>query len=88
MPPWICGEYVDTVAVRITDHPIAALLCEQFGKPIVSTSANLSKGSPAKDTATVQQRFPQGIDIIIKGEVGSLAQPTQIFEALTGLVLR
>lgn len=33
-----------TVAFRVTSHPFAHALCEAFGKPIVSTSANVSGG--------------------------------------------
>lgn len=31
-----------TVAIRVTSHPFASRLTEAFGRPIVSTSANLS----------------------------------------------
>lgn len=34
------------VAMRVTSHPVARVLCEGLGAPIVSTSANLS-GQPA-----------------------------------------
>ncbi len=38
-PMWISGER-STVAVRVTAHPLAARLCDEFGGAIVSTSAN------------------------------------------------
>src|SRR5512143_218632 len=40
-PHWLRGEH-DTLAVRVTAHPVAAALCRAFGGPIVSTSANLA----------------------------------------------
>jgi L-threonylcarbamoyladenylate synthase len=33
-----------TVAFRVTSHPFARALCEAFGKPVVSTSANIAGG--------------------------------------------
>ena len=36
----ISGDF-DSVAVRVSAHPIVQKLCREFGKPIISTSANL-----------------------------------------------
>lgn len=55
-----------SVAIRVTKHPFCKALIEAFGKPIVSTSANIS-GEP----------FPQHFDNIspqIKANVGAIAQ--------------
>lgn len=39
----------DSLAVRLTREPFSAKLCQRFGRPIVSTSANVS-GQPAPAT--------------------------------------
>lgn len=39
-PRWLTGRF-DSLAVRVTDHPLVIELCEAYGKPLVSTSANL-----------------------------------------------
>ena len=44
-PRWLTGRF-DSLAVRVTDHPLVVALCLAFGKPLVSTSANLT-GQPA-----------------------------------------
>ena len=41
VPAWIRGNH-DSVAVRVTAHPIARALCEQFGGPLISTSCNIA----------------------------------------------
>ncbi|HRN60194.1 MAG TPA: Sua5/YciO/YrdC/YwlC family protein, partial [Chiayiivirga sp.] len=47
VPHGLRGDH-DTLAVRITAHPVAAALCEAFGGPIVSTSANRAGEPPAR----------------------------------------
>ena len=38
-PRWLTGRF-DSLAVRVTDHPLVVALCQAYGKPLVSTSAN------------------------------------------------
>jgi len=87
VPEWIRGAHT-TVAVRVTAHPIASLLCKEFGKPIVSTSANIEGHEPARDEKTVQKVFNDKIDLLVSGQVGDHAKPTEIRDALTGKILR
>jgi L-threonylcarbamoyladenylate synthase len=87
IPSWLTGKH-DSMAVRVTDHPIANKICEQFGGPIISTSANLSGQLPARDERTVKLTFGQSIDYIVPGKVGGLAQPTSIHDAVTGEKIR
>ncbi|WP_460186324.1 L-threonylcarbamoyladenylate synthase [Thiomicrorhabdus hydrogeniphila] len=86
MPDWITGGR-DTVAIRVSNHPVIQALCSQFGGPIVSTSANLTNQAPAKSCEQVSQMFT-GKVLCISAELGNLKQPTQIKEAKTGRVLR
>lgn len=47
VPDWLRGEH-DSLAVRVTAHPLAAALCRAFDGPLVSTSANLAGAPPAR----------------------------------------
>jgi L-threonylcarbamoyladenylate synthase len=85
-PLWIKGAH-DTVAVRVTDHPIAKSLCEQFGGAIVSTSANVQGKPPTKTAEEVKAIFDQDV-FVVEGQVGGLAKPTEIRDGVTGKVLR
>ena len=87
IPNWISGVY-DTVAIRITNHPVARQLCEQYGKPIVSTSANLSGQPPAKNGEEVYAQFGDAISYIVPGSLGGLTQPTEIRDAETHELIR
>lgn len=72
----------NSLAVRVTAHPVARALCEGVGGPIVSTSANPEGLPPAKTVAEVEQYFGQQCEIV-DGQIGDLAQPTSIRDALT-----
>lgn len=86
-PAWIHGNH-NTVAVRITAHPIARDLCTHFGKPLISTSANVEGELPARTAKAVEEMFPTGIKMIVFGETGGLSKPTEIRDAVSGIVIR
>ncbi len=85
-PRWLRGKHA-TIAVRVTAHPVAAALCDAFGGPIVSTSANASGRPPARTALQARRRCP-GIDAILNGRTGGLARPTEIRDATTGQTVR
>lgn len=86
-PSWISGIH-NTIALRITAHPIAKTICEEFSGPIVSTSANPENQSPAKTADQVRHYFPSGIDMLVSGEVGDLLCPTSIRDVISGELIR
>lgn len=84
---WLRGEHA-TIAVRVTDHPLAAKLCRVFGGALVSTSANVSGASPARTPEELQTQFKDQLDYVVVGELGGLAKPSQIRDVLSGRILR
>jgi L-threonylcarbamoyladenylate synthase len=86
-PAWITGGR-DSIAVRISAHPVVVALCDAFGGAVVSTSANRSGEPPARTRAELDPVLAGAIDGIATGETGGLAQPTEIRSALDGAVLR
>lgn len=87
VPHWITGLHTG-VAVRLSAHPTVVALCEAFGGPVVSTSANLSGAPPAFAHDELDPRLLGRIDGVCEGETGGLEAPTPIRDALTGTVLR
>ena len=85
-PAWITGEH-DTIAVRVTDHPVVKDLCEKLGKPLVSTSANPSGQAPAKDVAQAKVYFGNNVTYV-EGTVGGHSRPSTIRDGQTGQVIR
>jgi len=77
-----------TLAVRITEHPLAKALCEEFGGPIVSSSANKAGARPAKKLIQVRKNFRSKIKNYVNGALGSSLEPSQIIDIKTGKVVR
>lgn len=84
---WITGDFT-TVALRVTDHPVAQALCLNFGGPLVSTSANPLGQAPARTRAQVKHYFESQLQAIAPGCVGARAQPSEIRDLQTGRILR
>lgn len=84
---YLKGQF-DTLAVRVSNHPIVKELCEKFNGPIVSTSANISNQEAARTPEQVEQIFGKKVDFIIEGETDLNAQPSEIRDALTDKIIR
>ncbi|UZK02408.1 L-threonylcarbamoyladenylate synthase [Venatoribacter cucullus] len=85
VPRLLRGEH-ESLAVRVTAHPLVRALCEQVG-PLVSTSANPAGQEPARSLQDVQHYFKDSLDYILPGELGGRAQPSEI-RTLSGQRLR
>ena len=86
VPDWLTGEH-DTIAVRVSAHPVVQDLCRAFAGAIVSTSANLTGLVPARAAYQVRWQLPQ-IDFVLPGNVGGAKNPSQIRDAQTGEIIR
>ncbi|MGH8400603.1 MAG: L-threonylcarbamoyladenylate synthase [Gammaproteobacteria bacterium] len=87
VPDWITGGR-DTLAVRVTAHPVARTLCELTGMALISTSANLSGHAPARTALQVRVRLDAEVDHIVTGYTGPQRNPTEIRDARSGSILR
>lgn len=87
IPEYLCGEH-DTIALRVSNHPVIQNLCAAFDGPLVSTSANRSGALPARDIEQLHRYFPHELNAIVAGELGGRQQPSQIIDLLTGQQLR
>jgi len=85
-PRWLTGRF-ETLAVRVTDHPLVIALCEAFGKPLVSTSANLTGLPPCRSTQEVRLQFGHDFPVL-DGATGGRVNPSEICDALTGELFR
>ena len=85
VPPWISGGR-STVALRVSAHPVVRALCDGFGGPLVSTSANRSGGPAATCLLDVQLRFPQVLRV--PGELTQPGKASTIRDLQTGNIVR
>lgn len=54
-----------TLGVRVPDHEFCRKLLRKFGKPIVSTSANISGEQTPKNLAEVSREIIDGVDFVV-----------------------
>ncbi len=85
LPEWVTGRH-DSVALRVTDHPLVRELCMLVG-PLISTSANPAGGA-ARSRLRVQQYFDGQLDSILGGPLGGRKHPSTIRDLRTGALIR
>ncbi|PID49222.1 MAG: threonylcarbamoyl-AMP synthase [Proteobacteria bacterium] len=85
--PLIRG-YHDSLAVRVSTHPVCHELCTQLGHPLISSSANLAEQAPARDLISLQTYFGQQLDCILDLPLGGRDKPSEIRDARTGEIIR
>lgn len=87
VPSWISGQHA-TVAVRVSSHPALAALCDAYGGPLVSTSANPGGARPARAIFQVYNYFGSALDYVLPGRLGARMRPTVIRDLASGAILR
>jgi L-threonylcarbamoyladenylate synthase len=86
-PRWLRGSH-DSLAVRVTAHPVARALCSRAGQALVSTSANVSRRPPHRKLLPLRCQLGSTVDYVLAGEVGGRAEPTVIRDGRTGRLVR
>lgn len=86
-PRWISGGR-DSIAVRVTAHPLARALCLRVGDALVSTSANVSRRPPHRRALRLRRDLGRQLDYLLTGPLGGQATPTVIRDGTTGRALR
>lgn len=84
---WVSGQF-DSIAVRVTDHPLVQQLCNAYGKPLTSTSANLTGQPSCMTTEEVEQQLGDKLVAILRGVTGGRNKPSEIRDARTLQILR
>lgn len=86
VPEWICGCF-DTVAIRVSAHPVVRALCQKTDGPLVSTSANPQGLAPARYGYKARQYFAGRVEYA-PGQVDLNASPTEIRDLMSGRIVR
>lgn len=76
-PAWIRGAH-ESVAVRVSAHPVIRGICAEFRKPIVLTPANPAGKPPATTTLRLRQYFRGSIDDVVPGDIGGVGRPSEL----------
>ncbi|CAL4323573.1 Threonylcarbamoyl-AMP synthase [Buchnera aphidicola (Periphyllus testudinaceus)] len=86
IPFWLTGNS-KFIAVRITKNKFIKNLCLFFGKPIISTSANISGNKPCINSQEIKDIFGKNFPIL-EGFLGNKKKPSKIINLLTGEKIR
>jgi len=86
-PVWLTGKH-QSIAVRISTHPVIKQLCTLFNGALVSTSANISGLPSVKKNWLVHKQFANKIDYYVPGELGRFKKESEIRNIKTGEVIR
>ena len=65
-----------SVGIRITKENFSKDLCAAFGRPIVSTSANISGQPSAQNFSEITEEIKKGVDFIVKYRQTDLSKAT------------
>lgn len=87
VPEWVRGQF-NTVAVRVSAHPVVKALCDAAGMPIISTSANLAGHEPLLTQAGVEEEFGLLLQGVVSGKTGEQKAPSIIQDLRTGQLVR
>lgn len=87
LPSFLTGRF-STLAVRLTEHPVARAVCAAMGGPIVSTSANRSGYPAASNHLQVRRNLGALVDLTLPQPVGGDLRPSQIVDLQTGAIIR
>ncbi len=87
VPDWLAGQH-ETIAIRVSAHPVCRALCAAFGGAIVSTSANPRQGAPGMNAGEVEAYFGSALCGTVAGDLGAGNRPSEIRDLATGRVLR
>ncbi|KGT86237.1 tRNA(ANN) t(6)A37 threonylcarbamoyladenosine modification protein [Erwinia typographi] len=85
-PRWLTGRFA-SLAVRVSNHPDVQRLCLGYGKPLVSTSANLTGLPPCRTAEEVHQQFGADFPVLL-GTTGGRLNPSEIRDVITGELIR
>ena len=71
----------NTIAIRIPRHLFSQRLIAEYGKPIVSTSANINKNETPKVFSEISSSILEGVDHVVNLEKEKIGiMPSRIFK--------
>lgn len=73
-----------TIAIRIPKHEFCVQLIESLGKPIVSTSANISGDATPKSFSEISQPILDGVDYVVNLEREKITQKSSTILKING----
>ena len=71
----------NTIAIRIVNHHFCTPLIREFGKPLISTSANISGAPHPRKYADIDAEIISGVDHVVEIDINKInPQPSRIIK--------
>ncbi|MCI0503642.1 threonylcarbamoyl-AMP synthase [Candidatus Micrarchaeota archaeon] len=84
----IRASLTDRVGVRMPDSPFCRKLCEEFGRPIVTTSANTAGARPPVEFSEIEKGILGAVDVAVDGGRTKYAVPSLVVDLVDMKMLR
>ena len=78
--PMIVSGGLDTVGLRIADHPVPRQLVALLGAPITATSANISGSAPLTSAVSVVEHLGANLDLVFDGGQLAPSRPSTVID--------
>jgi L-threonylcarbamoyladenylate synthase len=85
LPGYLYGS-TGGVAFRVISHRLAASIIHEFGRPIISTSANIAGQPPVVNFGKAQEEFGKDADIVIENPEPLSGEPSAVIDITSGLI--
>jgi L-threonylcarbamoyladenylate synthase len=82
LPKIVTGE-METVGVRVPDHPVAQALLAELGSPIVATSANVSGEDPPLNAEEAIHQVGESISVVLDAGPSRLGVASTVVDLST-----
>jgi len=79
---------IDNIGFRIPDRKSVRNIIKKFGKPITSTSANISGEPPLYDPNEIKKKFWMVASLLIDGGILDPNPPSTVFDVDRKIILR
>ena len=87
VPFWISGKH-DSIAVRVSNHPVVKQLCHKLNSALVSTSANITSEETMNSIEKLKKLFGNKIGYYFDAPLGKEAKPSIIHDAHSNTNIR
>lgn len=76
------------VGVRVPAHFFGRKLSEEIGKPIITTSANISGKEPALKVEEIEEEIKSSVEVIIDGGEAKYKKPSTVVDIKNKKIIR
>ncbi|HSB46724.1 MAG TPA: L-threonylcarbamoyladenylate synthase [Candidatus Bilamarchaeum sp.] len=85
---YLAATQTEKLGVRIPDSAFCQELCRRFGRPIITTSANLTGEPPPVDFNQVNEKILKKANLAIDGGLTKFRQPSVVVDLVERKMLR